>query len=167
MTPQDVPPPAVLTAHVRTAVDVAGRWLDRALRAGPGDLDRWDQSTFYARMTLMRALERGELLGWSLKREGAAATSIERVAVARAGVAYWGEAKDGLDGGLKQLRRLADASPTFARPDLVDVQQRLRDASEWLTALAEGLARTDERVQEPPEVVRALVPEQSLELDAM
>ena len=166
MTPHHVPPPAVLTAHVRTAVDVAGRWLERALSADPGDLERWDHGTFYARMMLMRGLERGELLHWSLQREGAAATSVERVAVTRAGAAYWGEAKDGLDRSLKHLRRLADASPTYARQDVTEVRQRLRDAGEWLTALAEGLARTDERALEPRTQVRPSVDEHALELDA-
>jgi hypothetical protein len=67
----DVPPPAELTAHVRTAADGAIRCLDRALNAEPGDVDTWDQASFYARMMLMRGLERGELIGWALDRERA------------------------------------------------------------------------------------------------
>jgi hypothetical protein len=150
----DVPPPAELTAHVRTATDGAIRWLDRALNADPGDVDTWDQASFYARMMLMRGLERGELIGWALDRERAETRDPDRATMTRSGVAYWGEARDGLDVALRTLRRLADSSPTVARADVVQAREGIAQARDWLEDLAQGLARTEGRsvdvVELPP-----------------
>jgi choline dehydrogenase-like flavoprotein len=167
MKQDDVPPPALLTAHVRTATDGAIRWLDRALSADPGDLDAWDHASFYARMILMRGLERGELLAWSLGREGASTADPERRMATRAGTAYWGEAREGLDGGLRTLRRLAGEPPTFARADVQAVREQLVDANQWLDSLAERLAATAPQVieLEPPERTRTVASD--LELEAM
>jgi hypothetical protein len=167
MKKEDVPPPALLSAHVRTATDGAIRWLDRALSADPGDLDAWDHASFYARMILMRGLERGELLAWSLGEEGRTTSSPERRMATRAGTAYWGEARDGLDAGLQTLRRLAGEPPTFARRDVQAVRDQLVDANQWLNNLAGRLASTAPQVVElePPE--RARTAESALELEAM
>jgi hypothetical protein len=159
MKADDVPPPAVIAAHVRTAVDGAVRWLDRALSAEGGDINGWDHSCFYARLILMRGLERGELLGWSLDRERATTADPTRVEATRACSSYWGEAREGLDGALKQLRRLADASPTLARPEVLAAREQITQSSEWLTSIAEGLARTGSRTVDlddrPPQRERA------------
>lgn len=165
MSNDDVPPPAVLTAHVRTATDGAIRWLDRALSAEPGDLDAWDHASFYARMILMRGLERGELLGWSLEREGQTADDPQRRMATRAGASFWAEARDGLDGGLKTLRRLAGQPPSFARSEVQAVRNQLVDANQWLDWLAERLASSVQQVVEldPPE--KARVAEHELEME--
>jgi choline dehydrogenase-like flavoprotein len=167
MRKEDIPPPAQLTAHVRTATDGAIRWIDRALSADPHDLDGWDQASFYARMILMRGLERGELLAWSLGREGEVTADPERRMAMRAGAAYWDEARDGLDGGLRTLRRLAGEPPTLARTEVQAVRDQLLDANDWLNTLAERLAATAPQVSElePKERIRTVEPE--LDLEAM
>lgn len=166
MKADDVPLPAELTAHVRTATDGALRWLDRALNADAGDVDTWDQAQFYARMMLMRGLERGELIGWALDRERAETRDRERATMTRSGTAYWGEARDGLDGALRSLRRLADSSPTVARADVVAARDQIRQSRDWLEALAQGLARTELRAVEIVELPSTDVRPHELDLEA-
>lgn len=151
MKADDVPGPAQLTAHVRTAADAAIRWLDRALNSDPADLDEWDQLGFNARMILMRGLERGELIGFALDREAAQGAEPDRRLVLRTGLAYWGEARQDLDGALRDLRRMAGESPTLSRAVVMSARERIADASSWLEQLADGLARTEvlDRQQEP------------------
>lgn len=166
MKADDVPPPAELTAHVRTATDGALRWLDRALNADAGDVDTWDQASFYARMMLMRGLERGELMGWALDRERAETRDPDRAVMTRSGTAYWGEARDGLDGALRTLRRLADSSPTVARADVVAARDQIQQSRDWLEELAQGLARTEVRSIEVVELPAADSREHELDLEA-
>ena len=166
MKADDVPPPAELTAHVRTATDGALRWLDRALTADAGDVDTWDQAQFYARMMLMRGLERGELIGWALDRERAETRDVDRAVMTRSGSAYWGEAQEGLDRALQSLRRLADSSPTVARAEVIAARDQIRQSRDWLEDLAVGLARTEVRSVEVVELPQLGSREHELDLEA-
>ncbi len=151
-----VPPAAELNAHVRTAVDGSVRWLDRALRQPGGDGEGWDRSTFFARTMLMRGIERGELLGWTLQRDALAAEGTDRAAGLRQATAYWYEARPDLHGALDVLRRAADLAmhEPAAGHALKEARERLDQARAWLSDLAEGLARTNRSHEIPREVER-------------
>lgn len=141
-----VPSAGELTAHARTAVDGAVRWTDRALRTGPGDLDAWERDTFYARMILMRGLERGEMLGWVLERDALAAEDLDRNIALQSARSYWAEARDALHQGRELLGRAADLPPATAVPTLGEARAQLYDGGEWLAHVAEGLARSSRSV---------------------
>ena len=162
---QHVPSAGALTAHVRTAVDGSVRWIDRGLRAGPGDVDGWDQANFFSRMMLMRGLERGELLGYVLERDGQAERQPARREALRSGAAYWSEARDQLHEGIALLRGAADLPPATARYQVQEARDRLLQGAEWLVELAEGLART-QVVREPEERDRSRETGLSIDLDA-
>jgi hypothetical protein len=158
-----VPSAGELTAHVRTAVDATARWVDRALATPGHDTESWDQRNFYARMILMRGLERGELLGWVLQRDALAAAGTDRDTGLKQAAAYWSEARPDLHEALAGLRRAADIDPgTPAARDAVKLaRDQLDQARGWLTDLADGLAVTNRTVGELAPVRAPQVPEQS------
>jgi hypothetical protein len=84
----------------------------------------------------------------------------------RSGTAYWGEARDGLDGALRTLRRLADSSPTVARADVSLARVRVSQSRDWLEELAQGLARTELRRVEVVELPPPQSREHELDLEA-
>jgi hypothetical protein len=161
-----VPGPGELTAHVRTAADASRRWIARSLAVAEGDATGWEHSQFFARTTLMRGVERGELLGWVLQRDGLAETAGERATALRQAAAYWAEARPDLHAALEGLQRAADLSlaDPAARSALQEARDQLDQARGWLTDLAEGLALTD-RVAEVELGRRPLVPEQEYARD--
>ena len=165
-----VPSAGELTAHVRTGVDGAIRWVDRTLASPVGDPERWDQSSFYARMMLMRSLERGELLGWVLQRDGLAETDGDRAVRLRQVTSYWSEARPSLHQAMLELRRHADLQPysRTARGALNAARDQLDDARGWLTSLADGLAANSlSRRPEVGLVVEKGSPETSYGLDRL
>lgn len=143
-----VPSAGELTAHVRTALDASVRWLDRALAGSGVDAEAWDQRNFYARMILMRGLERGELLGWVLERDAQAGKETHRSVGLRQAAAYWQEARPDLHRAINGLRRAADMSPAepAAREAVRTARNELDGARDWLTELAERLAATNRTV---------------------
>lgn len=165
---KDVPTAQELNAHVRTAVDGAVRWLDRALVQPHPGAEAWDQAGFYARMLLLRGLERGELLGWVLQRDRLAAAPTDGAQELRQAQAYWQEARPDLHRALEGLRAAADLPPTWAtsREALRDARGQLTQAATWLEHLAVGL---DGRRQLPevivPQTAEVLIPEQDPGLD--
>ncbi len=142
MNTDDVPSPDQLTAHVRTAVDGSVRWLDRALATQPGQLDEWDHANFFARMMLLRGLERGELLGWALQRDAKAASPGDDATALRRTAAYWQEAQPELHMSMDNMRQAADLPPTWhtARNGVSDAREGLFRASHWMEELAIDLA---------------------------
>lgn len=165
-----VPSAGELTAHVRTGVDGAVRWVDRTLGSPANDPDRWDQSSFYARMMLMRSLERGELLGWVLQRDGLAENDDGRAVQLRQVTSYWSEARPGLHEAMLELRRGADLDPHSrpARDALNAARYQLDEARGWLASLADGLAANSLSVR--PELERGVEkdpPETSYGLDRL
>jgi hypothetical protein len=149
MSADYVPSAGELTAHVRTAVDATVRWVDRALATPGHDTESWDQRNFYARLILMRGLERGELLGWVLQRDALAAAGTDRDTGLKQAVAYWSEARPDLHDAIAGLRRAADLDPKLpAARDAVKVaRDQLDMARGWLADLGDGLAATNRAVQ--------------------
>lgn len=160
-----VPTAGELTAHIRTAMDGSVRWLDRALAAPGHDTDAWDQHTFYARMILMRGLERGELLGWVLQRDSLAAAGTDRGAGLRQATAYWAEARPDMHEAIAGLRKAADLDPPAGRAAVRTARAQLDQARGWLTDLAEGLAATSRSVVDLDRTVASREPERSYGLD--
>lgn len=144
-----VPSAGELTAHVRTAVDATVRWVDRALATPGHDTENWDQRTFYARMILMRGLERGELLGWVLQRDALAASGLPQETGLKQAAAYWSEARPDLHEAIAGMRRAADLDPGLpaTRSAVKLAREQLDQARGWLTDLAEGLAATSRAVE--------------------
>ena len=167
---KEVPSGQELNAHVRTAVDGAVRWLDRALvQPHPGP-EAWDQAGFYSRMLLLRGLERGELLGWVLQRDRLAAAPADGAQELRQAQAYWQEARPDMHRALEGLRGAADLPPIWAtsREALREARTQLTQAATWLEHLAVGLDRQPERVLDRSDEHEALVtPEQSLDFDPL
>lgn len=145
-----VPSAGELTAHVRTAVDASVRWADRALATPGHDHESWEQRSFYARVILMRGLERGELLGWVLQRDSLAASGTHKDAGLKQAMAYWSEARPDLHDAIAGMRKVADLDPGLpaARDGLRMARDQLEMARGWLTDLAEGLAVTNRTVED-------------------
>jgi hypothetical protein len=152
-----VPSAGELTAHVHTAVDATVRWVDRALATPGHDSETWEQRNFYARLILMRGLERGELLGWVLQRDSLAAEGTDRATGLKQAVSYWSEARPDLHDAIAELRRAADIDPKLpAARDMVKVARDQLDMGRgWLADLADRLAETNRVV----DVDRALTRE--------
>ena len=163
-----VPSAGELTAHVRTAVDGTVRWIDRVLATPGGDPEAWDQRAFYARMMLMRGLERGELLGWVLQRDGLAERDTERGVAIRQASAYWAEARPDLHEAIAGMRRASDLPPhsTTARDTLTLARDQLDAARGWLRDLADGLA-VDSRDRKVERDLERPAPDTSLGLDLL
>lgn len=144
---EHVPGPAELNAHVRTAVDSSLRWLDRALATPGHDQDAWEQRSFYARMILMRGLERGELLGWTLQRDGLATTDEQRSVGLRQAASYWSEARPDLHEGLVKLRKAADIphDDPASRTAVRQAREQIDFSRTWLADLAETLGASQRR----------------------
>ena len=169
MKPGYVPSAGELTAHVRTGVDGAVRWLDRTVASPAGDPELWDQSSFYARMMLMRSLERGELLGWALQRDSLAEPDADRGVRVRQITSYWSEARPGLHEALQVLRRAADLDPhtRSARDAMNDARFQLDEARGWLASMADGLAANSRTVIEPDRGREMPRPDEAYGLDRL
>ena len=168
MKPGYVPSAGELTAHVRTGVDGAIRWVDRTLASPGGDPELWEQSSFYARMMLMRSLERGELLGWVLQRDALAEQDPTRAERLRQASSYWDDARPSLSRALDELYKSADMDPHTgpSRGIITSSRYRLDVAKGWLAALADGLAVNSlSRSAEVEVVVEKEAPETSYGLD--
>lgn len=166
---KDLPSAQELTAHVRTAVDGAVRWLDRALvQPHPGP-DAWDQAGFYARMLMMRGLERGELLGWVLQRDRLAAAPAEAAVHLRQAQAYWQESRPDLHRALEGLRSAADLPPTWetARIAVCEAREQMVGASGWLMHLSKNLGQSRELPEVAGRTVEPASFEPSLGLDTL
>ena len=168
--PGYVPSAGELTAHVRTGVDGAIRWVDRTLDSPTASPERWNEGAFYARMMLMRSLERGELLGWVLQRDGLAESADERAVRFRQVTSYWSEARPSLHQAMLELRRDADLQPhtRTARDALNAARDQLADARGWLASLADGLAANSlSRNPERALAIEKEAPETSYGLDRL
>jgi hypothetical protein len=163
MSKEYVPGPAELNAHVRTAVDSSLRWLDRALATPGHDQDAWEQRTFYARMILMRGLERGELLGWSLQRDAMASDDNQRVMGLRQAASYWSEARPDLHDGLDKLRKAADIphDDPASRTAVRQARDQIDFTRTWLADLADTLTASQQRAVELGPALERPAPETS------
>lgn len=144
-----VPSAGELTAHVRTAVDASIRWIDRTLNTPVKDTETWEQRSFYARIILMRGLERGELLGWVLQRDSLAAEGTDRETGIKTAAEHWHQARPDLHNAMAHLRRSADLDPKYpsGRDPLKVARDDLEMGRNWLANLADTLAVTNRSVQ--------------------